>query len=137
MGVVDDVHAYLGDQDLAGDGTDWALVRRNEHDETDQMVIVTEDGGPAPEIAESTGIGDSALEDRGVQVRARSAPNDGDSSFSKARAVYDALHGKRKLTMNGNEYFRIVALTAEPVAAGKDDNERWSHTISFRCSIFA
>ena len=133
MGVVADVYSYLEAQGLAGGSTDWALVRRRLVDDpaVDQLVVLTEDGGLAPEIAESSGIGDSALQDTGIQVMVRAGPWDGDAGAAKAQEILDALHGLRDTTLGATTYRRVRAQTPEPIFLGFDDRGRPRHTMSF------
>lgn len=133
MGVVDDVQAYLTAQGLVDGSTSWTSRRRWESDvDVDRLVILTEDGGPPPEIAETEGIGDSAEADVGVQVRVRGQPHQGDDAAEKAKAILDQLHGQRSVTMNGTTYLRVRAQTPVPVFAGWDDRNRPNFTTSFR-----
>lgn len=138
MGVVADLYDYLEAQGIAGGSTDWSLLRRRDMDEPamQQLVVLTEDGGPAPEFPADTGIGDSAMQDSGVMVTVRGEPHDGDSSADKAAEIFAALHGQRDIVL-GNasgsvQYYRVSAVTAEPVFIGFDERERPRHTIAFR-----
>jgi hypothetical protein len=98
----------------------------------DQLVVVSEDGGPLPEIKEAQGIGDAALEDLGVMVRVRAKAWEGDESLLKAQEVLDALHGLRAAMVGSREYLRVRALTPEAIFAGFDDDGRPHHTVAFR-----
>lgn len=133
MGVVSDVFTYLEAQGVAGGSTDWDLLRRRvaDKDVTDQLVVLTEDGGGVPEIAESPGIGDSALKDMGVQVLVRGNPWDGDSSLTKAVEIFDTLHGLLDTLVGATTYLRVRAQTGEPVFVGFDERGRPRHTMSF------
>lgn len=97
----------------------------------DQLVVVTEDGGPLPEIPETEGMGDSAFGDIGVLLTVRAAQFDSDASETKAADIFDELHGKRDLTMGATTYLRVRARTPEPVFAGFDDQGRPQHTLAF------
>lgn len=134
MGVVDDVYAYLETEALAGGVTAWGLVRRRESDSPhpDQLVIVTEDGGPPPEIGAASGIGDAAMKDVGVQVMVRAGPWDSDASRAKAQAILDALHSLRATEIGSVTYTRVRALAPEPVFLGFSTDGRPRHTVSFR-----
>jgi hypothetical protein len=140
MSAVDDVFTYLGPspgQALAGAGTGWALVRRYMGDPpefTDQAVVVGEDGGPPPEIKAAAGIGNAAVQDPGVLVMVRAKARDSDVTKAKAAAIFAALHGKLniQLVASGITYYRVRALTPEPVFAGFDETGRPRHTIAFR-----
>ena len=133
MGVVQDMFTYLEAEGIAGGSTEWDLQRRRLMDEPteDQLVALTEDGGPEPEIAESEGIGDSALQDVGVLVTVQAAAWDGDGSLAKALEIHTALHGKRGITVGSKTYMRVKARTPEPVFLGFDDKGRPRHTIAF------
>lgn len=140
MSAVDDVFTYLGPspgQGLAGGATGWALVRRRMGDPptfTDQAVVVAEDGGPSPEIKATSGIGNAAIQDPGVIVMVRAGAWDGDACKAKAAAIFAALHGKLniQLVSGGTLYYRVRALTPEPIFAGFDDTGRPRHTVAFR-----
>lgn len=133
MSVLDDARTYLRDQDLIDGDTDWPSSKRFEHDEDgNQLVILGEDGGPAPEMAADSGIGDSALGDAGLQIRVRGNPHKGDSTKAKAQEIRDALHGLRNVTIGGTLYYRIRSMTKEPVLVGYDEDRRPSHSVSFR-----
>ncbi len=132
MGAVDDVYTYLIAQSIVDGGTGWEAVRRRGSDDaSDQMVVISEDGGPEPEIKETVGIGDSALNDIGVLILVRGAAWDSDATLTKALEIFTALHGKRAITLDTKEYLRIRARTAEPVFLGFDDLGRPRHTIGF------
>ena len=136
MGVVDDVTTFLAAQGLVGGATGWQCFRRRMTDQPaiDQAVVVSEDGGSMFELKASEGIGDSALADPGVLVSVRAKQWDGDASYAKAAAIIAALHSKfsQALVGSGTVYFRIRAMTAEPVFTGYDDQGRPIHTVSFR-----
>ena len=133
MGAVDDARTLLQDAGIVDGATGWTSVKRFEHDDDgSQLVIIAEDGGPAPEFPASQGVGDSALGEPGVQCRVRGEPHAGSATASKAQEIIDELHGKRSVTVNGTTYYRIRSMTDEPVFAGYDDDRRPSHTVSFR-----
>lgn len=136
-GAVDEVFSFLNAQALAGGSTGWGLVRRHMLDDKrgpNQLVMVTEDGSTQPEQPAAEGIGDAAMGDPGVLITVRGEPQDGDSSYAKAEEIRTALHGLRSTTLvsGGEFYFRIRSLTAEPVFAGFDDQQRPLHTVGIR-----
>lgn len=132
MGLVADVQAYLEAQSVIGGSTGWASIRRRIFDDVDQLVAISEDGGNQPEQQAAAGIGSQALEDPAVQVYVRGGPWDGDSAQAKAAAIFDALHGKRDIEMNGTTYVRVQARTSGPIFLGFDEAGRPELTISFR-----
>lgn len=140
MSVVDDVMVYIVAQNspaIVGGATGWDIFRRRMTDEPskDQVVVVSEDGGPEPEIKTSVGIGNAAVSDAGVLVSVRGKQWDGDSSKNKAFEIWTLLHGKRNIQLvapSGTTYYRIRALTPEPIFAGFDDTGRPRHTVGFR-----
>lgn len=136
MSRVDDVVAYLTAQTLAGGSTGWDLILRKMGDTPikDQVVVVSEDGGPEPEIKTAAGIGSAAVGDGGVLITVRAKEWDGNTSKAKAVAILAALHGLRNVQLvgGGTTYYRIRALTPEPVFAGFDDTGRPRHTVGFR-----
>lgn len=135
MPAVDDVFAYLVAQNLVKGSTGWAALRRKMDDAVpDRLVVVGEDGGPAPEMPATVGLGSAALADPGVLVSVRAGAWDSDVSRAKGMAILQALHGLRnvELVSGGALYYGIRAQTPEPVFAGYDDRGRPLHTISFR-----
>lgn len=146
MSAVDDVVAYLTTQGLVGGASGWPVVRRRLTDAPltvggpvpDQLVVVAEDGGTAPEMSANQGVGDSALEDPAVLVTVRAAAWDGDSSRIKATAILVALHGLLgvQLVPSGQFYLRLRAQTPEPIFAGFDDIGRPRHTVSIMLMRF-
>ena len=136
---MDDVYTFIGPaagggQGLAGVPTAWSLTRRRDTDAplTDQLVVVSEDGGPPPEIKTAGGIGSAALRDSGVLVTIRGKAWDSDASMVKATAIHTALHGLRNATVGATLYYRVRALTPEPIFAGFDSTGRPRHTVGFR-----
>lgn len=129
MSAVDDLQAHL---DYVGitDSTEWPSVRRRVHDGSDQLVVLTEDGGPPPEIPAATGIGSAALASPGVQVRVRGKPWDGDSAKAKAEEVIREMHGRQSAWIGGTLYRSIRSQTFEPVFMGYDDKGRPEFTVS-------
>jgi len=136
VSAVDDVFTFIGagGSPLAGGNSGWSLVRRKMGDDPieDQVVVVAEDGGVLPEIKANSGIGDAAVKDPGVLVTVRAAQWDGDASKAKAAAILAALHGQRNVTLGSTVYYRVRALTPEPIFAGFDDTGRPRHTVAFR-----
>ena len=138
MGVVDEVFEFLEDEGVSGGATGWKTFRRRIPDEgpgSDQCIAIAEDGGTQPEMSAQSGMGDSAMADTGVFITVRAEAWDGDASFAKAQEIWSALHGLRDVVLGGSgsaTYFRVRALTSEPVFAGYDDQGRPRHTIGFR-----
>lgn len=134
MSLVDDVFAFLESEGFAGGSTDWTLLRRRVMDApaADSLVVLTEDGGTAPEQPAQSGIGDSAMQDRGIQIRVRAEAWNGDAAQAKAKAISNALHGQRNVQIGSTRYLRVGAMTAEPVFIGFDSSGRPEYTQSFR-----
>lgn len=137
MSTLEEITDWLVAQGLAGGSTAWDLVRRRISDDDpmrDAVVVVGEDGGPAPEMASATGIGDSAQADIGIHMTVRAGPWDGDASAAKAQEIISALHGltAAQLVSGGKTYLRIAAQTAEPIFVGFDGKNRPLHTVAFR-----
>lgn len=137
MSAVDDVFTFISAQAapaLVGGATGWDIIRRKMGDTPikDQVVVVAEDGGPTPEIKTSAGIGQAAVQDPGVIVSVRAKQWDGDASRAKAAAILAILHGLRNTAIGSTTYYRVRALTPEPVFTGFDDSGRPRHTIAFR-----
>jgi len=132
MSVVADVQEYLAALDIVDGSSEWPSVRRRVHDNSNQLVVITEDGGPAAETPADAGIGLAAFGFPQVQCRVRGEPWDGDSSHAKAEEIRDALHGLQGPVMGSTQYIMVTALTSGPVFLGFDDKGRPEHTISFQ-----
>ncbi len=135
MSAVEDVYDFLEAEELAGDGCKgWSLLRRKVMDAPakDQLVVVAEDGGTPPEIAETAGIGDSALGDASVLITIRGNAWDSDATDAKATAILNALHGLRNTTIGSTLYVRVASMTTEPIFLGFDERGRPQHTVAFR-----
>jgi len=133
MGLVEDLGSYLLAEGLVDD-VDWTLVYRNMSDEVpDKVVVLTEDGGPDPEIPADAGIGDSAMKDLGIQVMVRGAPWASDETLAKAVEILGSLHGMLNVTLGSTEYLRVIARSGEPAFAGFDERGRPHHSASFLC----
>lgn len=132
MGAVADLQTYLAAQSIVDGATGWTSSRRVMHDHADQLVVLSEDGGPVPEIGTSAGVGSGALKREGVQIVARSEPHDGDSSAAKVQEIYDACHGLRDATLGATTYLGVSAMTPGPVHVGSDEDGRVMHSIAFR-----
>lgn len=134
MGLVADVQTFLVAQGLVDGSTGWPSVRRFKHDDSDQLVVITEDGGREPELPASSGIGDAALGDPAVHVMVRAGALDSDAAGAKAQAILDALHGHQG-SVGSTTPLRVQSRTAEPIFAGFDENNRPEFTTSFRFLI--
>lgn len=133
-GVVSDVFSALVLFGLAGGSTGWDIIRRKDMDEhtQDRLVVLSEDGGTAPEMATTSGIGDAALGDPAVLLTVRAGASDSDASAAKAADIILLLHGQRNVVLGSTLYYRIRTRTLEPIFAGFDDKGRPRHTISFQ-----
>lgn len=132
--AVEDVFLYLTEVGIAGGSTDWDLLRRRDMDSpaANQLVIISEDGGPAPETPATAGIGDSAMRDTLIHVTVRGEPWDSDATQAKAVEIYNALHGQINGFLVGTtSYLRVRAQTPEPLFLGFDTDGRARHTIAF------
>lgn len=128
--VLADVQDYLRDLDLIDGTTDWLSVRRRAHDEEDQLVILTEDGGPVPEIFAPVGIGAASMAFSNVQVRVRGIPHDGDGPRAKLAEIFGVLDSALGVEMGVTRYELVRATASEP-AAFMDDKARWNFTQVF------
>lgn len=132
MGVVSDVRSHLVSEGLVEGSTGWTCTRRRVHDATDQLVVITEDGGAPPTgVHAASGVGSAVLEDPAAQVLVRGAAWDADASYDKAEAIREELDGASGSVGSGS-YHRIIAQTSEPLFVGYDESGRPQHTISFR-----
>lgn len=137
MSVVADVQAYLEAQTLIGGATGWGSVRRLVHDQTDKLVVITEDGGPQSPIDAASGLGSGAVDQIGVQVLVRGEPRDSDAAQAKADAILEQLHSLKDESLNGTVYIAVRSRTPEPVFFGFDGNERPQFTTSFLAAVAA
>lgn len=126
-----DVFDFIVAQGLTTGG--WSILMRKIMDDSDQLIVVQEDGGTV-EMPASAGIGSQVMADKGVLVTVRAKESESDVSFAKANAILVALHGLRgvELVSGGDTYLGIRALTPEPVFAGFDDRGRPLHTVALR-----
>lgn len=136
MSQVEDFQLYLQDRGIIDGSSGWPSVKRVVHDGTkanpvNRLVILTEDGGFAPEVPSFTGIGDAAFEWPNVQVRVRGAKGEGVDAYAKMAEIKDALHGRRNETVGYTHYIRIKALSGI-LYIGIDDKERPEFTLSFQ-----
>jgi hypothetical protein len=140
VAAVQDVYDYLLAQTIAGGNTGWTLLRRVVTDAVgaaDKLVVVSEDGGPPPEIHAGAGLGSAAVGDAGVMLTVRAgAKAGGDASFAKAEEIRANLHGRRNVTVGSITYARVTAMTPEPVWAGFDEQGRPLHTVALRLLAF-
>ena len=131
MGVVADVRTFLVEEGIVDGATDWLSAPRRIHDGSDQLVVLTEDGGMRPMVPAPTGtMGGGALKIPAIHITVRAKPWDGDSSMAKAQEIYDALVGKAG-TIGSTHYLVVSAQTADPIFVGFDDKGRPRHTIAF------
>lgn len=130
MGIVDDAQTFLRDEGIVDGSTGWPSVQRRVHDQSDRLVVLTEDGGLPPEIPAEGGIGSAALGTPAVQIRIRGGPWEGTETQAKAEEILRALHGNQSLVIDGTTYRSVAAQTDEPVFMGFDDNGRPEHTVS-------
>lgn len=141
MSLIGDLQSYLEDEGIAGGTTGWLLLRRRVVDAADQsmdqLVVLTEDGGPAPEIGAGEGIGDAAVMDLSIHVLVRAAAWDGDASAAKVAEIEAALHGKLDVLIGSTRCLRVAAQAPQPVFIGFDDLGRPRHTQSFRFLVAA
>ncbi|MFP3947153.1 MAG: minor capsid protein [Longimicrobiales bacterium] len=131
--LVSDLQTYLAAQGIVDGDTDWVSTRHQPHDGQARLVTIAVDGGPAPEVGTSQGLGSAAARNPGVQVRCRGRAGKGDEAEAKAREILDHLHGRTGVTMDGTRYWGIEAVTSDPIEVGADDNNRPEFSISFRC----
>jgi hypothetical protein len=126
-----DVQSYLIAEGLVDGATGWPSTRGRVHDETERLVAVASDVGPAPEAHAAEGLGSAALTIPSVQVRVRGAAADTrDEINTKARAIYDALHSLQGETLGSTAYMQIAA-RASAFAEFYDDRERLNLTMSY------
>lgn len=133
--VAADVRAHLVAQAIVDGGTGWTSVLRRVHDEATKLVVVTEDGGRSPELPASSGVGEAAARDLGVQVRVLGPKWDGDATEVKAQEIFDALHGLLSTVLGAQLYLRVRALS-EPTFLGYDETGRPDITASYRLYRF-
>lgn len=130
MSVVDDVIAYLDAQGVLDGSTGWPSSPRLVHDDSDRLVTIAEDAGPAPELAGGSFDGASKFE--GVRVVVRGAPFEGDLAAARAVLIRDALHGLTATALGSTTYEGVWSLTSSPAWIGYDGNSRPEFSLSFR-----
>lgn len=128
MGLVADVQDYLIEQGLVDNLWPSAWLR---HDESDQLVLITADGGPQMEIARASGIGSAALMRPAVLITVRGEHRDADGPYTKILAIRDALHGLADVVMGSTTYMLVRARVPEPAGPMLDDSGRPEYTMSF------
>lgn len=128
MGLVEDVQSYLEDQGLTDDDWPSAWLR---HDESDQLVLITADGGPQMEVPAAEGLGSAALMRPAVLVTVRGEHRDAYAPYEKILAIRDALHGLTDVTMGSTRYMLVRARVPEPAGPMLDDSGRPEYTMSF------
>lgn len=121
MSVVEDFQQILKDAGVVDGGTGWTSFRRVLPDEPDDVVVITEAGGPDPEAG--TGV-----EQPFVQVRTRA------KRPSAARTKLDeciaALAERTEVTVNGTRYAWIYR-SGEVAYLGLDEEKRASLAQTF------
>lgn len=132
MSAVFDVQDFLALRGVVDGSTTWPSVQRDVNDSSNQLVVISEDGGETPEAGSFEGSGDAAIARPWVQVLVRGNPNDGPSVAEKMEEVKATLHGRYGVLMGSNTYLAVTALS-EPVPF-KDSKQRWVMTLSFRCA---
>lgn len=131
--LVGDLQTYLRAQGFVDGSTEWVSARHQPHDGQDRLVVLSADGGPAPEVGASAGLGSAAARSPGVQVLCRGRAGKGDEAEAKARQILDHLNGRTGVTMDGTYYWGVETVASDPIAVGADDNNRPQFTVSFRC----
>ena len=134
--LVADVQTYLASLGLVDGSTAWPSTRGRMHDESDQLVGIAEDVGLDPEVPADEGLGSAALYRPGCQVRVRGLADDRDTTFAKAKAIHDALHGITGAEMGSNTYM-LVRARASAFARFYDDQSRPNYTMSYLATVAA
>lgn len=134
MGAVNDVRLYLIAQEIIEADTEYSGSMREFHDNTDKLVVISEDGGDPPDMPATAGLGSAPFAFAGVLVTVRAVAAASNESYSKADEILRALHGLRAVQLVGGGvlYYGIRAMTPEPVFAGFDERGRPLHTVAFR-----
>jgi hypothetical protein len=132
--TVTNVQQYLTELGLVDGSTVWPSVKRRLFDEIgDKCVVLTEDGGRAPQLPSDPGTaGDTAIMDPAVQILVRAGPWESDVAMDQARAIMDVLHGKLGIDIGDRYYLRVAAQSSEPIFIGFDGKNRPQFTQSFR-----
>lgn len=130
-----DVRAYLEAQSLVGQGTNWPSTIGGFNDESDRLVQIAEDAGPAPEVYAASGMGDAARAFPTVLVTVRGEPHQRTETRSQAAAIYDALHSLGG-TVGSSEYMQVRA-RASAFALVYDDRRRPRYSMSYQAAAAA
>lgn len=131
-----DVETYLEAQGLIGSATIWPSTIGGFHDETDRLVQIAEDSGPAPEVHAAQGLGSSAAAYPTVLVTVRGVPHERTETRDQAVAIYDALHSLAGATLGSARYIQIRARSSEFVRV-YDDRLRPRYSMSYQATAAA
>ncbi|MFB7617827.1 minor capsid protein [Kitasatospora sp. NPDC056181] len=95
----------------------------------DVCTVLTLYGGPEPDAR-------LPYDEVRLQVRARGT-QDPRVSRARAQAVYDLLHGARRLTLPDGTYL-VLAVALQPVTSlGLDEQRRHEHVVNLRLDVEA
>ena len=122
--AVRDVQLWMQEVGLVDGSTDWPSVERLLHDESERLVVLTDDGGREPELPAAAGLGSAAIGDAGVEIIVRGEAEGPEETQEKAQEILDALHGQFNVGMGYGSYLRVKSLTSQPAFIGYDERRR-------------
>lgn len=124
MALIDDILATLTTAAVI-DGSTWTGFGAYTPAVPDQVVIVTETGGPAPDQTPVIGH-----DFKTFQIRVRGAKEEYDTARTRMQAVFDALNDA---TISGYVYVFAVQSGAMPL--GNDEKDRPIIGLNFQCMV--
>ncbi len=113
--LADEIAQHLDDQAVTGGATGWEARTGRLTESQDQLVLVTETAGEAPEAG-------SDLERPGFQVLVRGAVDGVTAARAKADEILGQLH-RFIGTAGGKPYVGVLA-TGQPFIVAWDDRKR-------------
>ena len=92
----------------------------------DQVILITETGGMAPELLHDGNYDINPS----MQVRVRAKPKDYATGIGKAEAILTLLHGKANVTIGSTSY-KLIRAQSSPLYLGNDERGRHEWTVNF------
>jgi hypothetical protein len=128
MSVAEDIGSYLTSQGEVEGATGWTVGYEFMPDSPDKVILITGTGGPAPH-------GWSGVDEYYPTFQVRGRGDTPTDTKNKLKSIYDVLHKKINLTIDGTEYKYILAIQSSPIFIGQDTNRRHEYTQNYRAGI--
>ena len=119
--AAEDIKDYLVDQGVGTLKTD--LFVGDMPNTPDACVSIVDSPGLSPELRYE-------WERPGIQILTRASIGGYRSAYTKAKLVYDTLHGTTNETINATIY-KLIAAAHSPLYVGKDEKNRPMWSINF------